>query len=362
MKKLRRVDEPTTHIVGKIERYDASETGFSRADRGDYGPRAQTGRTHTYPLDRAIRSVRGGMPALRGGEPAMDLGPPPAYLLPDDLGALTRNVKSLGYFMGADVVGVCRIPEYAFYSHDASGDPVECAYENAVLIIVDQGYRTMKASSGRDWISSAQSHRGYTRTDFVAAIVAAYIRQLGHSARMNPQVVIPPLLMMAGVGEMARPAIVLNPFLGLRYKVAVVGTDMPLEADGPVDFGLQDFCKTCKKCAVECPAQAISHDDEKTVHNGYETYPFNAERCTRFRLTNPRGSMCGRCIKVCPWNKPDGWTHGLVRWMIQLMPLMNGIFIKMDDVLGYSQVNHDGKWWFDVEREGEGERDGPPRL
>jgi epoxyqueuosine reductase QueG len=43
---------------------------------------------------------------------------------------------------------------------------------------------------------------------------------------------------------------------------------MPLEADRPVDFGLQDFCRACKKCAVECPAQAISHDDEKTVYNG----------------------------------------------------------------------------------------------
>jgi epoxyqueuosine reductase QueG len=86
---------------------------------------------------------------------------------------------------------------------------------------------------------------------------------------MNPPVVIPPLLLMAGVGEFARPAIVLNPFLGQRYKVAVVGTHMPLEADAPVDFGLQQFCKACKKCAVECPAQAISHDDEKTTYNGY---------------------------------------------------------------------------------------------
>lgn len=160
MEKLRRTSEPTSHIVGKIERFNAGETGFSRAAPGDFGPKAQTGRARTYPLDRAIRSVHSGMLALSGSEPLVDLGPPPAYVLPDDLGVVTRNVKSLGYFMGADVVGVCHIPKHAFYSHDASGGPVECAYENAILIVIDQGYRTMNASSGRDWISSAQSHRG----------------------------------------------------------------------------------------------------------------------------------------------------------------------------------------------------------
>ena len=42
--------------------------------------------------------------------------------------------------------------------------------------------------------------------------------------------------------------VVLNPFLGPRYKADVVTTDMPLEIDRPIDFGLQDFCRKCGRC------------------------------------------------------------------------------------------------------------------
>jgi reductive dehalogenase len=355
MEKLRRVDEPTTAIVGPIERFDERETGFNRASRGDYGIRSQDRSRSGYPVSGAIASNYAGFAAADGGAPLAGRpeGIAPPYPLPDDPGVLGRHIKGFGYFMGADVVGTCRIPQYAVYSHDKAGNPVENDHPNAVTIVVDQGYATMDASTGSDWISSAQSHRAYTTSAFIAFAVAAYIRQLGHAARVHYsrdyQLVLPPLLLLAGVGEIARNGIVLNPFLGLRFKAAVVSTDMPLEADKPVDFGLQDFCRKCKKCAVECPAQAISYDDDKSIYNGYEKYPFHVERCTRFRLTNPHGSMCGRCIKACPWNKPEGWTHDLVRWTIQRAPVLNGLFVRADDLFGYGKANRDRQWWFDPE-------------
>ena len=77
---------------------------------------------------------------------------------------------------------------------------------------------------------------------------------------MNYQVVLPPILLWAGLGEMCRIGdVVFNPFLGPRFKAAVVTTDLSLLPDKPIDFGLQNFCRRCKKCARECPAQAISH-------------------------------------------------------------------------------------------------------
>jgi reductive dehalogenase len=351
MEKLRQVNEPTTAIVGPIERFDEREHGFNRAARGDYGSRAQHRSSRGYPVSGAVASNYAGLAAMGERAHAAIEETMPPYPLPEDPGILTRHVKSLGYFMGADVVGTCRIPRYTIYSHDSAGNPVENDHPNAVTIVVDQGYATMDASSGDDWISSAQSHRAYTTSAFIAFAVAAYIRKLGYAARVHYsedyQLVLPPLLLLAGVGEIARNGIVLNPFLGLRFKAAVVSTDMPLEADKPVDFGLQDFCRKCKKCAVECPVQAISYDDEMSVYNGYQRYPFSAERCTRFRLTNPHGSFCGRCIKVCPWNKPAGWTHDLVRWMIQHAPVLNGFFVRTDDLFGYDKANRDRQWWFD---------------
>ena len=99
--------------------------------------------------------------------------------------------------------------------------------------------------------------------------------------------------------ELSRANIVLNPFLGLRYKASVVTTDLPLEPDKPVDFGLQDFCDKCMKCADLCPSRSIS-SGEKQMINGYERWEFNSDTCMKYRFSNPKGVSCGKCIKVCP--------------------------------------------------------------
>ena len=45
---------------------------------------------------------------------------------------------------------------------------------------------------------------------------------------------------MAGLGELSRIGeLVLNPFLGPRSKSIVFTTDLPLQPDRPIDFGLQ---------------------------------------------------------------------------------------------------------------------------
>ena len=75
-----------------------------------------------------------------------------------------------------------------------------------------------------------------------------------------------------------------------------------MQADQPIDFGLQYFCSDCLKCARECPCDAIPFGD-KVMFNGYEIWKPDVERCTRYRLTNARGSACGRCMKTCPINK-----------------------------------------------------------
>ncbi len=178
-------------------------------------------------------------------------------LLPEDPDVLSHYIKKLGYFLRADIVGTCRLPQYAVYSHDMKGNPVKLNHQFAIAVLVDQDYKTLDGSTGYDWISGAQSFRSYSLTAFIACIMADYIRRLGYSARAhharNYQVVVPPLLLSAGIGEISRAGIVLNPFLGLRFKAAVVTTDLPLVPDKPIDFGLQEFCQKCVKCAVECP-------------------------------------------------------------------------------------------------------------
>ena len=132
----------------------------------------------------------------------------------------------------------------------------------------------------------------------------------------------------------------LNPFVGPRFKSVVLTTDMPLEIDKPIDFGLQYFCSNCQKCARECPCDAIPHGD-KVMFNGYEIWKPDVERCTRYRVTNPGGSACGRCMKTCPLNKVvDSDGSPIVRaasWLgvnaMWLKPAMVPIATRMDCLL-----------------------------
>lgn len=212
----------------------------------------------------------------------------------------------------------------------------------------------MKASTGHDWVSRDQSTLSYVHCAMLSCMIADYIRKLGYPARAHhltdEQVVMPPLLLLAGLGEASRPGVMLNPFLGLRFKSGVVTTDIPLLPDKPIDFGLQEFCQKCGNCAEYCPPKAISFGD-KVMHNGYEIWELDYERCLHYRIMNPKGSGCGTCIRVCPWNKPGGWIHDAVRWMVKGTPWMDKFIIKMDDVWGYRKADLRGKWWFDLEED-----------
>ena len=350
MEKLKRVDKPTTKITDDVKRFDEREHGFGHVIRGDYGPIPQREMMRfvpKFPLGASFFKMTAAMAPMVDGEVAATKAP-----LPEDPAMLSRHIKQLGYFLRADIVGICRLPRYAIYSHDMMGNEINLDHKNAIVVVVDQNYETMLGSTGDDWISGSQSFIGYSNTALISCIMADYIRKLGYPARahhaMSYQVLVVPLLIQAGIGEMSRAGIALNPFLGTRFKAAIVTTDLPLEPDKPIDFGLQEFCEKCLKCAVECHAKAIPSGD-KVMHNGYETWHFDAEQCSKFRTTNPHGSACGRCIKVCPWNKPEGWTHDLVRWMVKHAPFLDSFIVKMDDVWGYGKADIRYKWWLDLE-------------
>ena len=352
MERLKRVGQPTTKITNDIQRFDLRENGFARAARGDFGPIAQKEFPHfsrDYPTTLALYNMIDHLAPMVDGEVAPSKAP-----ITEEPGVLSQHIKSFGYHLGSDIVGICQLPRWAVYSHDLFGNPIKLEHKNAIVIVVDQGYKTLHGSTGYDWISSTNTFGSYAAVAFISSIMANYIRRLGYPARAHHlptekyQVAIVPLLLLAGIGELCRAGIVLNPFLGFRSKVAVVTTDLPLEPDKPIDFGLQEFCHICNKCARECPANAISMGD-KVMHNGYETWKLDVERCTTFRVTNPNGSGCGRCVKVCPWNKPEGWIHDLVRLTIKHTPFMDKFIVKMDDVFGYGKQDERDKWWFDLE-------------
>jgi reductive dehalogenase len=359
MDTLRRVDRPTTLIDGeKVQRVLERESGFMKAAAGDYGPVLQREFRRfvpKHPLSGSLAWMRTAMKPLVDGMVAAQKAP-----IPNDPVTLTRHVKETAYFLRADAVGVCELPPYAIYSHrvdffnPAAGEtPTELNHKNAIVILVDQDYRTSQAYTGSDWISNAMSMMSYATSGFIAIILADYIRRLGYPAKAHYapyyDMVLPPLILLAGLGEMSRIGdSVLHPFLGPRFKGAVVTTDLPLLPDKPIDFGLQDFCSKCKKCARECPSGAIS-DGGKEMFNGYEKWPMDKKKCTGMRVGNQRGSGCGTCVKVCPWSKPYTPFHRAVNWTMRHSGIARSIAIWGDDFLGYGKPDYSRKWWFDLE-------------
>jgi len=361
MEQVKRVDRPTTLILDdEVPQVSKRAAFFQRALHNDLGDKAKAERTRfafKTPLSFSLLQVIRALVPFQNGEtaPTADAG------RWRDLDGNARAIKTLSYALGSDLTGVCEVPRYAWFSHKEDGSELKPYHRYAVAMLIDQGYDTMEGASGDDWISGSQSMRAYLRGAVIAGIMAELLRGLGYSARSqtnaDSDVLHIPLIMWAGLGELSRIGeLVLNPFVGPRFKSVVLTTDFPLAVDQPIDFGLQEFCSGCLKCARECPCDAIPFGD-KVMFNGYEMWKPDVERCARYRLTNARGSACGRCMKTCPLNKvvdADGailtriasWCGVNAMW---LKPLMIPIATWLDDWLMNGKRNPLKRWWLDLE-------------
>lgn len=351
---IKRRDDPTTYIDhARVPRFPKRADFFARILFGDMGKKIQEEAKNAHyvmksPIGACARRALGALLLLQFGEAR---GPVAPGSLDPQRNA--DNLKAASYYMGCDAVGLCAVPEWAWYSHDAGGQPMAAYHRNALNMLIDQGHETMEGASGDDWISVAQSMRAYLRFSMIGGILAEQIRRLGWSARVHSvidgDVLQPPLLLLSGLGEVSRIGeVILNPFLGPRLKSGTVTTDMPMTADKPIDFGLQRFCEQCNKCARECPSGAITAGP-KLMYNGYEIWKSDAEKCARYRITNQGGGMCGRCMKTCPWNLEGLFAEAGIRKIAMNFPGTAPMLAALDDHLGRGSINPVKKWWWDLE-------------
>ncbi len=357
--KLKRADDPTTFIdEARVARVPKRTDMFARAQFGDLGTHVQDGARNGHYARKsapsmAQRRALGAFVLLQDGAAAATVSKSA-----EDAERNAQNIKAASYFLGIDAVGLSRCPEWTWYSHDAIGEPLTPPHDQAVSMIIDQGYETMEGASGDDWISVAQSMRAYLRFSLLGGVIARQIRNLGYSAKahtvLDGEVLQPPLLLLSGLGEVSRIGeVILNPYLGPRLKSGIVTTDMPIVHDKPVDFGLQSFCEACNKCARECPSGAITAGP-KFMFNGYEIWKSDSQKCATYRITTPGGAMCGRCMKTCPWNLEGLFAEAPFRWTAMNIPKAARSLAWLDDAVGNGGLNPAKKWWWDIEIESDG--------
>ena len=191
--------------------------------------------------------------------------------------------------------------------------------------------------------------RAYSKLGHMALILARYIRSLGYSARAhtvtNYQVIVPPVAIDAGVGELGRHGVLISKEFGSAMKMSVITTDLPMVRDKKPKLGVDDFCKHCKICAENCPSGAISYGNKKVVR-GVERYPFKAEAC--FKIWNETGTDCGVCIGSCPYSKPPSLSHSFGLWLASKGGNFPGILLTFMERLIYGvhspENNHHPEW------------------
>jgi epoxyqueuosine reductase len=350
---LKRVDKPTTEIPGPIARVSEGDHVFAHMAMGEFGEEYAAAWDNTvtpiYPLGRAITDLQYYVNKYAGQR--FEVAPEKAPL-PGDARAVSRHIKALGYFLGADLVGIGRLSQSAVYSESAMGKPVEADYKYAIVLMCRKHEPTSAATNGWDDIVDVLSFQVYQKCLMQSEVMSNYLRLLGHEAEpsnmWNYSTLMPQVILDAGLGEISRLGIILNPFFGANFKASAVLTNLELETDGYVDFGLQDFCKKCTICADQCPAGAVAHGP-KTLHNGYYTWKLDTEKCGKFDVMNKEGSVCGRCTEICPWHRPDmgpseykGWD-GDLEWLHQTVRDQRDQVMKEDYVDPRERTN---KWWF----------------
>ncbi|WP_220800819.1 reductive dehalogenase [Roseobacter sp. OBYS 0001] len=354
---LKRVEQPTTYIdEAHVARVPKRADMFARAQFGDLGKAVQKAAAGGYYARKSAPSMaqRRMLGALIPFQDGPEAGQKHIATAEEN----AANIKATSYFLGVDAVGISRCPDWTWYSHDATGAVLDPPHDQAISMIIDQGFETMEGASGDDWISVAQSMRAYLRFSLLGGVIARQIRRMGYKAKahtvMDGEVLQPPLLLLSGLGEVSRIGeVILNPFLGPRLKSGVVTTDMPLAHDKPIDFGLQRFCESCNKCARECPSGAITAGPKK-MFNGYEIWKSDSQKCATYRITTKGGSMCGRCMKTCPWNLEGLFAEKPFRWAAMKVPKAAPVLARLDDALGNGGLKPVKKWWWDIELDQDG--------
>jgi reductive dehalogenase len=286
----------------------------------------------------------------------------------------SHYVKKAAHFFGSGPAGVAKLNEQWFYTHSAfpgyptiefSDTATAPERTNEKCIIPRSMNRVIVMTCPTDGMllkhtpsitGGLGTSHGYSTMMELAGKMANFIRMLGYNAAptVDCASLIVPQAIDAGLGELGRNGLLVNPELGQNLRITTLITDMPLEADKPIEFGVADFCKTCKKCADLCPSESINKTDDTTYETtcssnnpGMKKYYVNTQTCLDFWVKS--GGGCSNCIAVCPYSKPGTWIHDIVKAVSSKTPLLNSTFIKLDDALGYGSTfekNPDArKWW-----------------
>jgi reductive dehalogenase len=288
-----------------------------------------------------------------------------------------RILRAALRHMGAATVGFLELDDNTrklIYDVDPDGkklnftdDPIASETDDAryipnaakyvVVYTVQMSQEAMRRSP--TMLGSQTTRLAYTRSEIIQASLQEFLRGLGYQglgeSSTNALGIAPALGVLAGLGEMSRLNRMITPEFGPMVRVFKLLTDLPVATDKPIDAGIMEFCKRCKKCAEACPSESLSFLDEPTWETqggwnnpGHKAYFENAVTCRTY-WREQAGTNCGICFAVCPFAKKDkAIIHEVVQGAGATAPFLDTFFRSMDDAFGYgTQASAEEWWWLD---------------
>jgi ferredoxin len=232
------------------------------------------------------------------------------YKVKTDPKKITLLIKELALRYGADAVGIARLEKHHHYLYRGDmfgmgagyGNRINISYQYAIVVASALDKEMINRAPNADvWIAAML---GYARNTAVTAGLALYIKSLGYEAQTDNffeyYSPMTPLAAAAGIGQIGRCNCVISKEYGNRLKIGAVLTNIPLIEDGPVDFGMVDFCQACLKCARNCPAKAVSFEGPEVL-NGILQWRLHDTKCMATWMEMETG--CGICMSSCPFSR-----------------------------------------------------------
>lgn len=279
----------------------------------------------SFPIPQEPPEVSDFKYRLRGMAEPAPLREPVPFKSPE---LAAEFIKEIAHRYGATLVGITKAKLDFFYSEGWAGCPPDYDYtklpdhwQYAIVLGVPMEWDTVLASP-----QASTSYEGYDRVTTAAIRLEGALKYMGYPARNSSpmtsyDLICPPFAIEAGLGEVCRAGYCITPELGSNCRTAVVVTNLPMAVDNPIDFGVADFCNSCKLCAENCPSGAISMADSPDeqewgtgpVLRGYKHWYINNGACYNFWRETMGPMGCRLCVAVCPYSRKDNWIHKFAR-------------------------------------------------